>query len=414
MNESSAEWFGEWTPRRLVIATTLVVVVVLAFWCAVSFVSEIALLLLAFVLGTAMKPGVAWLARHGMPSSVAASVLYLLLAVAVAAFVIGMAPLIAEQATAIAADLPALYSILRERLLSSPNRLFLALGQGLPQQVSIPAPSELFSGQSLGWLSRSFLAVGRIGRGPVTIILFFLFAYYWTLESDWLTGAVSVRLSEHGGSTLRGVVDQIEATVGGYVRAQSVLILVVGAMSALGYQVIGLPYALLLGIIAGVAEMVPNLGPALGAAPALLLALATEPQKAMWVLVVASVIQAAENYLLAPRVLGEGVGVSPLVVVFSLIAFTVLFGFPGTLLAVPMAAIIHILVRHVTGSLPDVLASEPSESLRTLRAEVRSFVEDMRELQRDDGYGQMGRALASMGEDLVHLMEGWDGSEVYQ
>jgi predicted PurR-regulated permease PerM len=411
VNETTTDWIGDWTPARWAIATTLVVLVALAFRLAIGALSEIAVVLLALVLGTAVKPGVDWLRRCGLPKTVSASIIYMLLLLAAVGLLTWIAPVIVDQAGAVASDLPELYGGLRESLLESSNQFIATLGERLPQEIEISMPSGWLTSRSLRWVSRSVLAVSRLGRGPVAVFLFLLFAYYWTVESDWLVGSIADRMSYGDSFTLRSLVGEIESKVGGYVRAQSMLVLAVAMMSVVGYQVIGLPYGLLLGMIAGLAEMVPTLGPALGAIPALLTALATDPSKAPWILVLTSIIQATENYLLAPRVLGGGVGVSPLVVVFSLLVFTTLLGFPGALLAVPMAATIHTLLGQVVGAPSAASPPESSQSLSALRADVQSFVEDVGELQADTDSRSTRAALESLGDDLLDLLDSWYSSE---
>src|SRR5688572_25948333 len=112
-------------------------------------------------------------------------------------------------------------------------------------------------------------------------------------------------------------------------------------------MLIVLPYTLVLAIFAGVMEMVPIFGPALGAIPAFLVALSIDPTKAIWVVVATGVIQTLENAVLVPRIMRHSMGVNPIIVLLSLIAFSSVFGFIGALLALPLAAIIQLLVSRV-------------------------------------------------------------------
>ncbi len=110
---------------------------------------------------------------------------------------------------------------------------------------------------------------------------------------------------------------------------------------------IGLPYALLLGLLAGVFEALPMIGPLLGMLPALLIALATMPAQAVWVVVAATVIQQIENNVLVPRVMGRTVGINPIISILAIAAFTLLFGVAGALFAIPMAAVLQLLITRV-------------------------------------------------------------------
>ena len=137
-----------------------------------------------------------------------------------------------------------------------------------------------------------------------------------------------------------------ESKLGGYIRGQGLLcVRWDGGFNRL--FLIGLPYVLVLAIFAGVMEMVPIFGPALGAVPAFLVALSIDPSKAIWVVVATAVIQMLENAVLVPRIMRHSMGVNPIIVLLSLIAFSSVFGFIGALLALPLAAIIQLLVSRM-------------------------------------------------------------------
>jgi hypothetical protein len=121
----------------------------------------------------------------------------------------------------------------------------------------------------------------------------------------------------------------------------------IGVLASVGYAVIGLPYALALGALAGLLEFVPMLGPTLGAIPAIIVALSVSPQAALLVVLYSIVIQVAENNILVPRMMGHSVGVSPVTVILAIFAFTNLLGFAGALLAIPLAAIVQVLTEHL-------------------------------------------------------------------
>ena len=146
---------------------------------------------------------------------------------------------------------------------------------------------------------------------------------------------------------IREFLQLAEMKLGGYIRGQGLLCLAVGVTAFISYVLIGLPYTLVLAIFAGVMEMVPLFGPALGAVPALFVALSIDPSKAIWVVVATVLIQLLENAVLVPRIMKHSVGVNPIITLLSLIAFGSVFGFVGALLALPLAAIIQLLVSRV-------------------------------------------------------------------
>jgi hypothetical protein len=154
----------------------------------------------------------------------------------------------------------------------------------------------------------------------------------------------------------------------------------IGVLAFVGYSVIGLPYALALGALAGLLEFVPMVGPTLGAVPAVIVALSISPQAALLVVGYSILIQIAENNLLVPRIMGRSVGVSPVVVILAVFSFSSLLGITGALLAIPLAAIIQVLLDHLvvnagighdeeTGDNPSNIISIMRGKIRQLRAE---------------------------------------------
>lgn len=145
--------------------------------------------------------------------------------------------------------------------------------------------------------------------------------------------------------------------MGGYIRGQVILCFIIGLSAFLAYLLIGLPYALVLGIIAGVMEAIPIFGPTLGAVPALLVALSVDPEEAILVVIATILIQTLENMFLLPRVMNKSIGVNPILILLSMVAFGSAFGFPGVLIALPLAAMLQFIINRIVTA-PDSLSME--------------------------------------------------------
>jgi hypothetical protein len=124
-------------------------------------------------------------------------------------------------------------------------------------------------------------------------------------------------------------------------------------------------------------EMVPIFGPALGAIPAFLVALSIDPSKALWVVVATAIIQLLENAVLVPRIMKHSMGVNPIIVLLSLIAFSSVFGFVGALLALPLAAIIQLLVSRVV-----LTAAESAKRAQNKEQDVQSLIDESQGLMQ--------------------------------
>jgi predicted PurR-regulated permease PerM len=183
---------------------------------------------------------------------------------------------------------------------------------------------------------------------------------------------------------IRELISAMETRVGYYIVGQGILCLVIGIMALVAYLLIGLPNAFVLALVAGALEAVPMIGPLLGAVPAALVALSIGPDKLVWVIVATVVIQQLENNLLVPRVMSKAVGVNPFVTLVALFAFSSFFGIAGALMAIPMAAIIQVVLNHfvfrpVTIG-PEVSAGRDHAS--RLRYEAQDLANDLRKQAR--------------------------------
>lgn len=155
---------------------------------------------------------------------------------------------------------------------------------------------------------------------------------------------------------------EIDEVLGKFIRGQLIESTCVGVLSTAGLLVLGVDYALLIGMTAGFANMVPYLGPMAGAVPAVLIALIKFQQAAivMKIIVMFMIVQFIDNQIIQPIIMSQGVELNPAVIIFAVMAGAQVYGFIGMLLAVPVAAIINttigVIVRHHTGrAVPDTV-----------------------------------------------------------
>ncbi len=166
---------------------------------------------------------------------------------------------------------------------------------------------------------------------------------------------------------MRNIRVLVERVLGAYLRGQLVLCFSVGFASTVGYALIGLDFALLLGTVAGIFEIVPVLGPTLGAIPALLVALATRPDRMVWVIVLAFMVQQVENAILVPQISAGIARMHPAVVMVILVVGSAVGGVVGVLLSVPLAATVRDVALYLSLRLADH-PLEPFEALARVSA----------------------------------------------
>ncbi len=376
MRTSPSEEVTTWTTSQVVFATIFVVCVFLTFWLLYSLRIVLFLLFVAIVLGTAIRPAVEWLHRRGISRAVGIIIIYVLIAALVSGILALVLPLIAEQTTQITQNLPQYYTNFREALINSSNRLLQNIGLRVPSQFSLLTNRNTANTEEMfTQVSQTLLYTNFVLKGILSTLAIFLLAYYWTQEGTPAIRGLLRLFPPQRKKNAREFLRLAETKLGGYIRGQGLLCISIGLAAFIAYLLIGLPYTLVLAIFAGVMEMVPIFGPALGAIPALSVAISIDPGKAIWVVVATVLIQMLENVFLVPRIMKSSTGVNPIIVLLSLIAFSSVFGFAGALLALPLAALIQLLVSRVV-----LLAAESASQAENRKIQLQAMLDESQKL----------------------------------
>jgi predicted PurR-regulated permease PerM len=376
-----------WTFRRVVWATLVLISVILGFWLLYRFNQVIFTLFIAIVIGTVIRPAVAWLNRRGLPQTAGVILVYILVFLLLTGFLLLLFPLISQQGATIAAVMPDYYQNLRQWVVNHPNPFLASLSEFLP--AALPTlrnlrPAQQTDQEMMASAGQVAGYVTSLARGIFTAIMVLALAFYWTLEGPRIIKSFLLLIPQTQRESISDLISAMEDKVGFYMVGQAFLCVVIGILALISYMLIGLPNALVLALIAGVLEAVPMIGPLLGAVPALLVALSIAPDKLIWVIVATVVIQQLENSLLVPRIMKKAVGVNPFVTLLALFAFGTLFGLVGALMAIPMAAMIQLALNHFVfkQATVELEVSEGRDSSSRLRYEAQDLIQDLRKQAR--------------------------------
>jgi predicted PurR-regulated permease PerM len=365
-------------------ATLVLVFVALSFWLLYRFNQVVFILFIAILMGTVIRPVVAWLYSRGVPRIVGVILIYLLLLALFIGFVLLLFPLIVEQSTTIAAAVPGYYQSLREWMVNYPNQSIVRLSEFLPAALPNLEPIQQTGQQVLTSAGQAFGYLASAAKLILMATAILLLAYHWTLEGPRTIHSLLLLVPKGQRENISELISAIETKVGSYIAGQGVLCLVIGIMALVAYLLIGLPNALVLALVAGLMEAVPLVGPLLGAIPAAVIALSIAPSKLVWVIVATLVIQQMENIVLVPRVMRKAVGVNPFVSLLALFAFSSLFGIAGALMAIPIAAIIQLLLDRFVfhpGTMEAAVSAGRDYASR-LRYEAQDLAQDLRKQAR--------------------------------
>ena len=299
------------------------------------------LLLVAILLATALEPLVRRLRRGPLSRGTGVLVIYTLIVLAIGVPTYVALPGLVEQSGAFLQNLPARLDALRMYTRGAPPPVQQAAESAVAQGANAVANPTPPAGDQL--LEAGLAAVHLI----FDLIMVFVLAYYWLVERAAIRRVVLGVVPASRARDVNLLWVEVEQKLGGWVRGQLLLMLAIGVLSGLGYWVLGLPNPLLLAVLAGLFEIVPMVGPILSSAPAVLVALATDPLKALVVAGYALLIQQFENNVLVPRVMAHTVGISPLVVLVGILVGAALYGLPGAFLAVPVAGALQVILAHL-------------------------------------------------------------------
>jgi predicted PurR-regulated permease PerM len=186
--------------------------------------------------------------------------------------------------------------------------------------------------------------LAELGGMLLDVVLALVISLYLLVDGPGLRARSMLLVPAQYRGKVRFLEDNATRVLAGYLRAQFVLALIVGAATGVGMALLGLPYAIVLGVLAGLFELVPMFGPILSAVPAVLVALFLPFPTVVWVLLFFLLVQQVENNVLAPRLSGHAVGLHPLGAMFALLAGFQLAGLLGGLFAVPVAGVVWVLL----------------------------------------------------------------------
>lgn len=405
-----------WPPRKVALATLVVVAILAGFWILFRFRLVFFSLFTAIVLSTALLPLINRLMRLGMSrvASVMVASLVILLAIILLAAII--APLLIEQWATFTNLVGSWYQDLRHALIQSNSLVMRRIALQLPRYLpmTIPAP-DLENPVDADPMSLA-QQVMDIGSGLLRALLLLagtaLMTVLWILEGERVKRLFLLSVSAENRNKTRGFLEEIEKKVGAYTRGLIILSAIIGGMALVAYLIIGLPNVLLLAVFAGIMEAVPLVGPTLGAIPAVMVAASTNPSKVIWVVIATAVIQTLENNLIVPRVMDRQVGINPVAGLLAFIAFGTLFGFSGALLAIPLAAVIQISLQYYLFH-PNPVEQDPParrDALSALRYEAQHLALDVRKQVRakegelDSRTDQFEDALEAVAQDLDSIL----------
>ncbi len=299
----------------------------------------LAILFISLVFASALDPWVDSLQRRGIPRVLGIIILYAILIGVITLTVVLFVPLVADQVNQLVQRFPELYNrasdsignetAADQSLLNGIQNMLNALNQSL-----LKITTSIFSG------------VVSLFGGVFTLFGILVLTFYMTLEEHGIKKFFQAIAPLHYQPVLIQTMNRIQHRLGLWLRGQLILCLIIGVLTFIGLSILGVNFALVLSLIAGLTEFVPIAGPFIGAIPAVLVAFTQSPLKALLVIILYIVIQQLENNLIVPKVMQKVTGLNPVVVIVVMLIGAKIAGIPGVILAIPVTIIGNALLEN--------------------------------------------------------------------
>lgn len=333
----------------------------------------------ALILAYLLDPLVDWLERMRLGRLAATCIVLLLFVLVFALILLAAAPLMITQTTALIAKMPEYVSRLQTLVTEQGGPLFERFG-GAERLKEIQTQLSSSLGEGAKWLVSLFSSLLSGGQVILNLIALLVLtpvvAFYMILDWDRMVAKVDGWLPRAHRDTIRELAAEMDQSVAGFLRGQATICIVLGLFYAIGLSLAGLHFGFVIGIISGLINFIPYVGSLSGLVLSIGVAIAQFWPDWTMILVIIGIFAAGqflEGNVLQPKLLGHALGLHPVWLMFALLASGSLFGFVGVMLAVPLAAIIGVLVRF---ALRQYLASPLFHGYRLLPAEKPETVID--------------------------------------
>ncbi|MFA6551502.1 MAG: AI-2E family transporter [Patescibacteria group bacterium] len=330
------------TYRVNITISTIFKTVAVLFLLYICYVIKdvLALLFVSLIFASAIDPWVDLLQRHKVPRAISVVFIYLIALVVIGLTVYLIIPPVIEQYTTLSDNFPQYV----EKINSGYNWLRnFTIQHGLLEQIkgSIGSFEQNFQVTAGG----VFSTISGIFGGIISFFLVLVVTFYMTVEESAMKKIVWSLAPADRQPYLMQLMDRMQRQVGYWFRGELILMLIIGIFVWFGMLFLMPQYALVLGLIAGLMEFIPFVGPTIGAIPGIFLALTVNPFLALLVAILYIIIQQVENNILVPKIMQRAVGLNPIVSIAVIMAGIKIGGVVGGILSIPVATAISVLIK---------------------------------------------------------------------
>lgn len=322
-----------------------IIIIYLIFTIRVKLLSILNPFILAIVLAYLLNPIVNFVENKGVKRILSVLIVYLLFIAIIVTLGWTIIPSIVDETSKLISDLPEyanqVQDFIKDFRESNQTRLPNSVNQIINDNV------DKIETVAINSLKRISSFVIDFFSQFLNLILVPIIAFYFLKDKDKFKRGMISLIPQRWREEILDVSSDIDDAIGNFIRGQIIVALFVGGLSALGLYILKIKYALVIGVIAGLTNVIPYFGPFIGALPALIVALIQSPSKVLWVAGLFTIIQQTEGGIISPNIIGSTVGLHPVAIILSLLVGGSFFGIIGMILAVPVAATIKVIFKHI-------------------------------------------------------------------
>ena len=317
------------------------ILILVGFWFVYVIFDVIILVFAAIIIASVIEPIANWAGRRRVPRAVTVLLVYTLFLILLSGAVTILIEPLKVQSVQLAQAIPDIVPAVYE---------FVGASGVLTEDGTIEAlQSTVFKlGDNIANISLNvFQGTRTVFSGLFSLIFVFIIAFYLVMEKDALKKFARLVTPQKHVPYVERVLVQAQRKLGRWLIAQRALGIIIGTVVGIGLWLLGVKYALLLGIVSGLLEIIPVIGPIIAAVPGVLVAMTQSWVLALVALGFYVLVQQMENHLLIPKLMQKAVGLNPLVTIIAVLLGARLGGVIGMLMAVPFATIFSIVLEDI-------------------------------------------------------------------
>lgn len=310
-----------------------VFLVFLALWFLFSIKQILAIIFFALMLSSAIDDAIDKLVSKKFPRFLSVIIIFIFVLSIFSLIIFSIAEPLKLQGQELIKNFPEYYKAIQTSLAPfiSTTNLF---------------PDSSFLNTNFASTKNLFGTISSISGGITSFVLILVLTFYMSIETQALKKALSFVTPSTYHDFIEQLITKVQEKIGDWIRGQLFLSFIVGIVVYVGLKLLGVKYALVLALLAGLGEFIPYIGPMIATLTALFIAFTTAPIQAIFVAIFYGILQVIENHILVPKIMQKAVGLNPIIIICALLIGIKIGGAMGALIAIPTATALSVVVEE--------------------------------------------------------------------